>query len=346
MGRLVQSYANGTAGTIDVAMDRFPDVAAASYTRRFLRERTPASPPFLAFCAFPGPHSPWLVPQEFGIRYDPAAIPLWPNRHDTFANKPLNQKKLRLLAMQEGRHSSPARSDDTLRELLACCFSYLELIDTQVGNVVAELKRTGHYDDTIIIFTADHGDMAGAHGFLSKGAYMYDEIYRIPMIVKAAGAATPGRRLSAPVHLMDVTATLLHVLAGERVDRMDTHTLHGESLLPLLSGTGAWQRTVHYGEYHGDWYGHYSARMVTDGQYKLVWNLSDFCELYDLEHDPYELSNVFYEPEHRPARERYFAMLVAEAKRLGDKQVALLDPAVENRYPLSLAAGLDGLGTA
>ena len=346
MGNLVQSYGGGTAGTLDVPMSRFPDAAAAAYTRRFLRGRGPASPSFLAFCAFPGPHSPWLVPQEFGIRYDPASIPLWPNRRDAFANKPLNQKKLRLLAMQEGRQSSIARSDDTLRELLACCFSYLELIDTLVGDVVAELKQTGQYDDTIIIFTADHGDMAGAHGFLSKGAYMYDEIYRIPMIVKPAERATPAHRTSAPVHLMDLTATMMHVLAGEPVRDMGSHALHGKSLLPLMSGTAPWDRAVHYAEYHGDWYGHYSSRMVTDGRYKLVWNLADFCELYDLEHDPYELSNVFYEPERRPTRERYFEMLVAEAKRLGDKQVALLDPAIEDRYALSFGAGLEGIGAA
>jgi arylsulfatase A-like enzyme len=339
MGGLVQSYAGGAAGTLDIPMEQFPDVAAATYTRQFLRSRKPGSPPFLAFCAFPGPHSPWLVPHEFGVRYDPAQIPLWPNRHDSFAGKPLNQKKLRLLAMHNER--SPANGgDDALRELLACCFSYLELIDGLVGDVAAELKATGQWENTAVVFTADHGDMAGAHGFLSKGAYMYDEIYRVPLMVKPAGARATARRVCAPVHLMDLTATIMHLLAGEAVQGMDSHRLHGTSLAPLISGTGPWGRAVHYAEYHGDWYGHYSSRMVTDGRWKLVWNLSDLCELYDLEHDPHELSNVFYEREQRALRDRYMAQLVDEARRLEDKQLALLDPAIEDRYTLSLADGI------
>jgi arylsulfatase A-like enzyme len=197
--------------------------------------------------------------------------------------------------------------------------------------VVADLKETGRYDNTMIIFTADHGDMAGSHGYISKGAYMYDEIYRIPLVVKPAGPKVLGSRQPALVHLMDLTATIMHVLAGQPSQEMDTHKLHGASLLPLMQGSASWERPVHYAEYHGDWYGHYSSRMVTDGRWKLVWNLSDLCELYDLKNDPHELTNLFYAPEHRPLRDRYMAQLVAEAARLDDKQLALLDPAIEDQ---------------
>ncbi len=346
MGKMVKSYTSGssTAGTIDTPINRFPDGVAADLTKCFLRERTPDSPPFLTFCAFPGPHSPWLVPDEFGIRYDPADIPMWPNRYDTFAKKPLNQKKLRLLEMNKESVTFFKGGDDALRGQLACCFSYLELIDTLVGEVVAELKETGQYDNTVIMFTADHGDMAGAHGFLSKGSYMYDEIYRIPMIVKPAGPPISGRRTAAPVHLMDLTATIMDLMTGEAGQAMDTHELHGESLLPLMSGTGKWERSIHYAEYSGDWYGHYSARMVTDGYWKLVWNLSDLCELYDLEHDPHELTNLFYEDAHRSTKEHYFKLLLDEAKRLDDRHVALLLPAIEGQSELlKFDAGLKGI---
>ena len=101
--------------------------------------------------------------------------------------------------------------------------------------------------------------------------------------------------------------------------------------LPLLDGAAAWDRPVHYAEYHGDWYGHYSARMVTDGRWKLVWNLSDLCELYDLAADPYEMTNLFYAPECRAQRDEYFAHMLAAAAQLEDKHLALLDPAIEDR---------------
>jgi arylsulfatase A-like enzyme len=362
LGPLVRSVAGGKAGTLDVAPERFPDAVAAQYATSFLRHRDPARP-FVLFCSFPGPHSPWLVPEAFGIRYTPDEVPIWPNRYDDFAGKPLNQRKLRRL---EALRQPEAQGDAQLQALLACCFSYLELIDTLVGEVLATLKAQGLYERTAILFTADHGDMAGAHGFLSKGAYMYDEIYRIPLLLKPpapgeGGTATAaegpapsgGRRVAAPVHLMDVTATLVHLLSGSdsaapllsgsnspAPAQMGEQPLHGRSLLPLLRPDGVWERSLHYAQYHGDWYGHYSSRMVTDGRWKLVWNFSDLCELYDLQEDPHELRNRFYDPALASVRREYAEALLAEARRLGDGQVLIQSLAAEEGLPLDATSPL------
>ena len=299
---------------------------AARYTQEFLRTRDQARP-FVAFCSFPGPHSPWLVPEEFGIRYAIEDVPLWPNWDDTFEGKPLNQKKLRLFDYHRNPH---VRDPEQLRALLAVCFAYLELIDGMLGEVVATLKELGEYDRTAIVFTADHGDMARSHGFLSKGAYMYDEIYRIPLLFKRAGSPAPGRS-TALVHLMDVTATVAHLMAGEEQTTLGAETLHGRSLLPLVHGdtAGSWDREVMYVEYHGDWFGHYSSRMVTDGRWKLVLNFSDLGELYDLEADPHKLVNRYYDPAMRAVRRRYHELLRSEAQRLDDGQAEYYTTAVE-----------------
>jgi arylsulfatase A-like enzyme len=294
-----------------------------------------------------------MVPEAFGIRYTPEEVPLWPNRHDDFAGKPLNQRKLRLL---EALRQPEAQDDAQLQALLTCCFSYLELIDSLVGEVVATLKAQGLYERTAILFTADHGDMAGAHGFLSKGAYMYDEIYRIPLLIKppapgerhtATAAEGPagsgGRRVAAPVHLMDVTATLVHLLSGSDSAeplQMGGQPLHGRSLVPLLRPGGVWERSLHYAQYHGDWYGHYSSRMVTDGRWKLVWNFSDLCELYDLREDPHELRNRFSDPALAAVRREYAGALLAEARRLDDGQALMQSLAAEEGlYPPGGATG-------
>ena len=325
----MRSVGDGKAGTVDVPLEGFPDIVAARYSQRFLRERD-QSRPFALFCSFPGPHSPWMVPEEFGIRYDPRAIPIWPNRNDTFEGKPINQKKLHLMDIARNPH---ALSDEQLQDLLACCFSYLELVDTALGEVIATLKELGLYETTTILLTADHGDMAGSHGFLSKGAYMYDEIYRTPLLLKPAAAlgSPVEKRSAAPVHLMDVTATVMHLLSGQEQTAMGDQALHGRSLIPLAIQCAPWDRTVHYAEYHGDWFGHYSSRMVTDGRWKLVWNFSDLCELYDLESDPHELRNLFYDSTHRDVRDQYAATLVAEAKRYGDGQTLAQILAVEDQ---------------
>ena len=334
---LVESLAGGHAGTLDLPMESFPDVVVARYTQEFVRAHD-ADSPFIAFCSFPGPHWPGMVPHEFGIRYDPAEMPLWANRHDRFEGKPINQKKLRLLqSSPRGAPYRPSGDDGELQELLAGRFSYLELIDGMVGEVLDTLTDLGLYENTIIILTSDHGVMAGSHGFASMGSYMYDELYRIPLLLKPAG--TPAhRRASEPVHLMDLTVTLMHAMSGEQQTAMGAQALHGQSLLPLIESESEWPRAVHFAEYHGDWYGHYSVRMVTDGQWKLVWNLSDLCELYDLEHDPGELTNLFYDPRYGKVRDRYFALLLQEAERLGDGHVRLLWPDIEKQ----LGAALDG----
>ena len=324
---LVQSVGRGAAGTLDVGMEGFPDVVAARYTQEFLSTRD-TTKPFCAICSFPGPHFPWMVPEEWGIRYDPADIELWPNRYDTFEGKPINQRKIRLLNEANAGGLSSEEKGQELQELLACCFSYMELIDEMVGEVVATLKELGLYEDTAVLFTADHGDMAGSHGLMNKGAYMYDEIYRIPMLLKTPGAGGASRN-SSFVHLMDVTATCLHLMTGMEQDSLSGRSLHGRSLLPLAAGETEWPRSMHYAQYHGDWYGHYSARMVTDGRWKLVWNLTDLCELYDLENDPHELHNRFYDPGLEAVRATYFDYLTAEAQRTGDAQLRLLKPQVE-----------------
>ncbi|MFW5856547.1 MAG: sulfatase-like hydrolase/transferase [Planctomycetota bacterium] len=328
LGRLTTPLCAGTAGLLDVDLEAFPDVVAARYSADFLRRRD-RTRPFLLFCAFPGPHSPWMLPEAWGLRHDPETIALPANRNDRFEDKPVAQRKLRLRAAVPDGHGHHAEDDRVLREGLACMYAYIELIDEQVGRVVEALKEEGLYEKTWIVFTADHGDMAGAHGFLSKGSYMYDEIYRIPLIIRPPGGAG-GRRLTRePVTLMDLTATCLHVLGGEPSAEMLGRPLHGASLAPLLRDSAPWPRTVHYAEYHGDWYGHYSSRMVTDGRWKLVWSPSDRNELYDLATDPAELRNRFDDPVCAGERARLFTSLREEAERLGDGQVRLLNPDAE-----------------
>ena len=194
-----------------------------------------------------------------------------------------------------------------------------------VGEVVSTLKELDLYEDTAIIFTADHGDMAGSHGLMNKGAYMYDETYRIPLLLKRPGTGEASRNGSF-VHLMDVTATCLHLMTGAEQDSLSGRSLHGQSLLPLAAGEAEWPRSMHYAQYHGDPWGHYSSRMVTDGRWKLVWNLTDLCELYDLENDPHELENRFYDPACDEVRAACFDYLLAEAERTGDAHVFLLKP--------------------
>jgi len=230
LGELVNPMCSGTAGFYDGPMATNPDVVAAQYSIDFLDHRDKAKS-FMLFCVFPGPHSEWKLPIEWGLRHQPDETELPANRFDTFKNKPIKQRKERLY--QKSHHTEEV----FLREATACIYSYIELIDHELGRVVAKLKAEGQYDNSLIVFTSDHGDMRGAHGMFSKGAYIYDEIYRIAMVIKPpANIDAPARIERAPVTLTDLTATMLHVLTGEEQSTIGENTLHGSSLLPLLSG--------------------------------------------------------------------------------------------------------------
>lgn len=323
--QMAVSFASGYGGAADVPLDEFPDVRVANRCVEFLRRRK-GDRPFLLFCALPGPHPPWIVPKAFGLRHRPEDMRLWPNCHDPMEGKPLYQRKLRLLGGAESRWPDGPDRDRRLRELLACSNTYVELVDEMAGRVLAEIARQELDGSTVVLFTADHGSMDGAHGMLSKGGYLYEETCRIPMLARIPGQAP--QRLAQPVHLMDVTATVLHAMAGEKVADMGSGALHGESLLPLAE-RGEWARRYHYAEYHGDWYGHYSSRMVTDGEWKLVWNFTDWCELYDLANDPWEMENRFRDPACREKRDELFGAIIQEARRLEDGQTLKHNPAVE-----------------
>ncbi|MGQ9663461.1 MAG: sulfatase-like hydrolase/transferase, partial [Kiritimatiellia bacterium] len=116
--------------------------------------------------------------------YDPESIPPWHNFADDLAGKP---------AIQHGIREYWGVQDFGWREwssLLAMCYGYVILIDEQVGRLLQALEEQGLAQFTAVIFTADHGGMLGAHGLADKGPYLYDEICRVPLIVRMPGIQT------------------------------------------------------------------------------------------------------------------------------------------------------------
>jgi arylsulfatase len=106
------------------------------------------------------------------------------------------------------------------------------LADESLGTVLGALDASGVYDDTIVIFTSDHGDMCGSHGLRSKGPFVYEEIMNVPLYVRVPGTTTPGTQSSALATHVDLASTIAS-LAG--IDAADHPTLQGVDLSPVLS---------------------------------------------------------------------------------------------------------------
>lgn len=304
-------FPNGEPGNLLAGMTDQPAEGTFEYflaerAIERLREYARSSQPFFLSCNWFGPHLPYCLPEPYYRRYDPADVVLPASIAETFAGKPAVQ-----------RHYSAHWTLDTLpldtwRELIAAYWGYVSLIDEQVNRIVRAVDELGLASSTVIFFTADHGEFTGSHRLHDKGPAMYDDIYRIPLLVAGPGVCS-GAQENRPVTLLDLTPTFL-TLAGIPVPPY----YDGRSLTSLLCGDKdvKWRESV-VAEFHGHHFP-YPQRMIRTPSYKLVVNPADRNELYDLVADPGELQNRYSHPELRAIREQLMSELYRQLQERGD----------------------------
>lgn len=245
---------------------------------------------------FPGPHHPYVPPDNEKYEYDPEDIEPWPNFDDDYKDKPHIQEEY-----LENRGVADMDWDDW-SEVVAKYFGFVTFLDHEMGRIFDKMEELGLNENTAVFKTADHGDMTGAHGQFNKGPMMYQENYKIPLIVRWPDVTEPGSTSDKPVGLHDLMPTFVE-MAGEEPPK----NIDGRSLVPILEAEEPedWRDTI-VSEYHGDEFGLYTQRMATDGNHKLILNHGGVNELYDLENDPHELENLIDDPEHQDVREDLF----------------------------------------
>jgi arylsulfatase A-like enzyme len=267
--------------------------------------------PFCLVVSFPEPHHPTILTKEFIDRYDPEAIPPWPSSNDTF------ERKTRANEALLHHYGVADFTWDDWAPVVARYLATVTMLDDIVGELLAELEQRDLAEDTMVLVTADHGDMLGNHRLFNKGPVMYEDVYRIPLLVRPQGAPGPGagRRVDELTSHLDVLPTLAELSRMTLPPRLRGSA----SLLPWLNGQQPpdW-RTSLMCEFHGDEFGLYSQRMVRRGTDKLVYNPNDLCELYDLASDPHELRNRAYDDEMKEHRIDLEAELLELMRATGD----------------------------
>ena len=165
-------------------------------------------------------------------------------------------------------------------------------IDRCVGEVVDAIEDLGMENETIFVFSTDHGDALGSHGHFEKAGTMYDEVFRIPMIMTGPCKWIAPGRINAFVRSLDLMPTFVE-WSGNQIST----PIDGQSLAPwaLGDGVGSWPDSV-YCEHHGEVWGYQSQRMVRTARWKYVYDPHTTDELYDLQDDPHELVNRVNDP--------------------------------------------------
>ena len=279
----------------------------AEEAMRVLDEVATGEEPFFLWANFWGPHSPSLVPEPYFSMYDPKAIPEHPGYAETFEKKPYRQQLIeRLWGLGD-------YGWEGFQEIAARYFGHCTLIDDMVGRVVAHLEQLGVLDDTIIVYTSDHGDCLGAHKLIEKGEFMYDEIYRIPLVIAHPDCQAPGTACDEFVYLHEIMLSSLDA-AGLDVPA----NLDGQSFLPAIEG-----RPFANGreEVYCVFDRHFTVanqRMVRTRTHQFTFNSGDPGELYDLQRDPYQLDNVYGDPAYEAVRQDLIGRMNRYMEELGD----------------------------
>ena len=184
--------------------------------------------------------------------------------------------------------------DEEWKTVIAYSHAHIALVDEAIGRVLDAIDRLGLADSTAVVFASDHGDMEGAHNRFDKGAYFYEEVWRIPLIIRMPDAVPATQ--DAFVSLLDIGETLFSLIGAESPSDQPRA---GRDLLPLVGVTtrpSGWDQ-VAYGVYYR--YNGYSfeVRAIRNARYKYVWNPQATDEFYDLQTDPHEMKNLSGQPQ-------------------------------------------------
>lgn len=275
---------------------------------RWIAERTMArldrqkenDQPFFLWASFFDPHPPYLAPEPWDTMYDPSELTvptLTPGEHDQnpphFAKTQEENPDFSDMEGEWGSHGchSHLRAPDDLAKDIAVYYGMISLMDKYIGQILDRLEENGQADNTIIVFTSDHGHFYGHHGLTAKGPFHYEDVIKVPCIVSWPGHFPEGQESDAIQNLADFTPTVLNLL-GMTPPRTMTGT----------DQSALWRGEVDAVTHHTTVEFHHQPeaihmRTYVDQRYKLTtYYQKDYGELFDLQEDPKEVNNLWADP--------------------------------------------------
>ncbi len=296
--------------------------------------------PWFAHISYFSVHPPFVAPRPYNDMYDPAGVPL-PLRRETAeaeaAQHPLTAQSIfnqRDMPIRLGtdKKTYPGLNERDLRQARATYYGMISEVDDQIGRLIAFLKEHGGFDNTLIVFTSDHGEQLGDHWMFSKISY-YEQTFHIPLIIRDPDVpdAARGGVVQAFTENVDIMPTILDCLGLDIPRQCDGH-----SLLPFLNGEdpAGWRTEAHSELDFRDYLGtdgkpafglgadECTMNVIRDLRYKYVHFTALPPLLFDLRSDPTEFENLAGRPDHASIIAEYARKLLSWRMRYDDRGLA------------------------
>ncbi len=296
----------------------------ADITIDYLNQRAGSDKPFFAWCSFQDPHDPYRVPNPYHDKYKEKDVIPFIKQEGEIDDKPPHFRQWfygedpSWLFDKEGEIDSipagyemgrPAKDFPEWKHRIwnSCVYGMVDLIDDQIGRVLEALEKNGQAENTIVIFTSDHGDYMGNHYFWFKGPFHYDDVVNVPMIVRWPNHVKPEQKNDSMVSLIDLAPTLLDAAGIPVPEEMD-----GTSFLPVLEGKADSVRDYCVIENRTTRNGLYLRTVVNESYKATFYSGKDYGELYDRKKDPNEFVNRWNDPEYQEIKAELLAIVEKE----------------------------------
>ncbi|MDX9957195.1 MAG: sulfatase [Clostridia bacterium] len=275
--------------------DLHSDFFVGNMAKYWLQNKPAMDKPFFLQIGFPGPHPPYDPPKRYADPYMKKDLPLPAVSEEEKAAQPPAQKMLREENIKVDHDSVVWKenpSAEELKRMRAYYYANVTMIDEKIGDILKTLDEKGYLENSIVIFTSDHGDCMGDHGHIEKWV-MYDEITRTPMIVWGPAYFQGGRKVDDLIQQFDLVPALFELAGVQQPAGWEA-----KSLLPFLKeDPKAKGREYVFAEQSKDptLQGTEFMTMVRNREWKLVHYLGENQggELYDLAKDPKERNNLW-----------------------------------------------------
>jgi len=304
---------------------KFLEMKACDFMQRHRGE------PFVLYVNFLEPHMPFFGP--LNNEHDPREVTLPENFDDPLEeDEPLRYRRLRERYRQLGYDGHDLKTEAGWRRLIANYWGLVTQVDLSVGAILKKLEELDLAENTIVVYTSDHGDMMGSHSLLAK-TVMYEEAVKVPWLMRIPQLGRKQRILQGRFSHIDLVPTLLDLMGKAKPD-----ALPGQSLAPLMKGGKVGEDHVYIEWNHAprklnqkekaslddlrkmpvDVSDDFVRTVISPDDWKVCLSDRDKCQLFNLRKDPGETTNLFYSGRHREIIGRLAKRIQTWQKRVGD----------------------------